>query len=1131
MPITAPPTIATGGPVVASDLTTLLRACDDRLAVLYSSKTWLAYDLTDTPSHQIPPLGAVFVLSADADREILPAPGTPDPQGGSFNWPEQYVHSDHTTAADALTFVGIDTQEVAWEVSGTYAVDVYGFGDCPDVLERDETDGAFSGVKPLRLSGNFEPERFHRYALADVFVEDADAGTVDWPYDKFGVARFHNVSSGTITIDLGGGQTFDLGPWGIRTVRKLSRAGEWDLSSDCLYFPDAASGDLPMWDSDEDGAWPNWTLKSQCANPIFRQAIISSMFRPHALTSTAPGMFSATVEPVLPAVEITETLSELVAQHGTIEVIRTNTADPSFIARSVVTYDGTLDPTPSAWTDAGLTISLDNGERAAIVEPDPAFDPPDSGSWHWDIISRGSNLTGGIIVEVYGDSETERVLRPFFVDSTAADSWFEDVFGWETLSSTASTYQTKDEVASTWTPATGTTEPDWDGSWSVDTETERRSYRAAFSSSPYSLSAWNLWSDVVEDHLPDGGDRSGSEVVRGTILTALVLQETSDLWHADDDATFDNACPIDPVEDRNASIPVLAIHGQPIGLGALDAGQWHEPRWRVHVLPTIGYDPQRTWEACGFYGTEEIIWTPLHPAAIGSETLYHFRVRGAEGLADGAPWTWSYGTTSEREMEEPGSPSGTVNSGMKFWRVFAQVVKQSGDTTPKPGRPNCGPQPWKIRDHGWLGDQILSAGDAALGESWYDAKVNLYDLREIGGEAPGTLRDTEFEVGFQIRMTAEIANQLSALVSGITHVRPLGWERTIYGFDVSLLFSSPGWETGWAFYTAAPPLLQPFGCAHVYGSSNPALSALDDALDALGITRRADECPELVAQRSDTYKTYSDASLATGYGWDVDTPTAPTYWSTQGGEIEWCSLQDIADAIEALGWTFRHACFVQRVSLVHVVPGDDESVIDTLTTDFPPIFHSRQRIYRTELVAVPDDAGDYQLVGAGDGPLYFRLAPERPMRYQTMSRQHILVPADMDIVQIGTVTGATHDALNRQYGEFSISGASDSSSIFWAGTLIAPTGTDWNVLAVPWRDLLYDSDTSGAGPEAMDNDFNNVPLVLPDDTTRATWLSVSAGDVIDIETLAGSATPTFPDGHHTWELLILHRQPLALASL
>jgi hypothetical protein len=1128
MVVTAPPTITAGDSVLAQDLDTLLAACDDRLRGLFGDKTWFAYNTSDVPSHQIPPLGAVYVLTADADRTILPAPGTPDPAGNPFNWPERYIHADHETAADALAFVGIDSQEVAWEVSGTYSVDVYSFGDCPDILERDETDGAFSGVKPLRLSGNFEPERFHRYALADVFIEDDAAGTVSWPHDKFGVVRIHNVSRASVTVELDGAQSIEVPAWGIRVIRRTSRTGEWDTTSGRRYFPPAASGDIPMWDCDEAGAWPNWVLRSQAANPIFRQAIISSMFRPQAVTGKSPGMFSATVQTVLPAVETTETLSELLAQHGTVEVVRTNTADASFIARSVITYDGTVDPTPSAWTDAGLTISLDDTERGAVVEPDPAFPPPDSGTWQWDIISRGSNLTGGIVVEVSGASESSRVLRPFFASASDADDWFTDMFGWDVLSSSAATEDSVNEIEATWVPNTGTTEPDYDGAFTVDTTTERRSYRGQFSSSAYSLSAWNLWSDTIDDHLPNGGDRSDATFIRGAILTAVVLQETSDFWRADDDATYDNATPIDPVENRSATIPVLAMHGSAVGCGSITSGAWSEPRWRVHLLPTIGYDPQRTWEACGFHGSEEIIWTPLHPAAIGSETLYHFRVRGAEGLADGAPWTWSYGTASGRETEEPGSPTSVVPSGMTFWRVFAQVVKQSGDTTTKPGRPNCGPQPWKIRDHGWLADQVLAGGEAALGESWYTAKVNLYDLREVGGEAPGTLRDTEFEVGFQIRMAANTANQLSALVSGITHFRPCGWEQFVDGFDVELLFGVGGWEHGIAGADPSGVLLQPFGACHIYGSANPDLAALDDALDALGITRRTMECAELIAMRSDTYSLY-EANPGGSYGWDVGTPTAPGYWSTMGTELEYCTLQDIEDAISQLGFTLNIAALTQRVSLESVVPGDDESVVDTLAADYPS-YHVRQRVTRRELVAVTDPAGDYQLASMSR-PHYFRIAPERPMRHQVMTREYVSTPPfglACDIVKIDTITGPIQDALCRQRDYFRATGT--DKDVFWAGTLLAVSGTTWSVIAVPWRDLMCDFSPDGSGPQSTIDTLENVPLVLPDNTARPTWLTVAEGDVVDVEALAGSAIPTWPDGHHTWELLILNRPAEAFES-
>jgi hypothetical protein len=42
--------------------------------------------------------------------------------------------------------------------------------------------------------------------------------------------------------------------------------------------------------------------------------------------------------------------------------------------------------------------------------------------------------------------------------------------------------------------------------------------------------------------------------------------------------------------------------------------------------------------------------------------------------------------------------------------------------------------------------------------------------------------------------------------------------------------------------------------------------------------------------------------------------------------------------------------------------------------------------------------------------------------------------------------------------------------------------------------------------------------VLPDAVARPKWLSVTAGDSITVDMLAG-ASPAYPDKHHVWQLL------------
>lgn len=1130
----AAPTVTFGDPVLAAGLDGILAEADRKLSLLFAGgRSWLAFPSAGVPAHQVPILGIPYVLTADDKRVLIPAAGSLDSSAGFF-WPHQYIPAHHQSAADALTLIGPDAQNVAWEVSGTYSVDGYAWGEAAKVLERN----VGGDVRPLRLTGSWEPERFQRYAVADVFTEDDAITGATWAQDKIGIVRFHNLGRGPVTFTLDGGITVSVPARGCRIIRRTSRTGAWITAPIRHYLPYCLPGDVPMVDGSPGG---NQVLRSQGANPIFRQVIIQTMFRPQRLTH-GPGLFSNTVLDVRGAVDPTSKLAELLADHGNLDAVRTSTLDATLTQVFSLGYAGNLSTTPSDWAACGLVVSLDNTQRAAVVTPDPAFPPPTDGSttgaWIFDLISRSTNITGGIVVSV----DPSRVLRPWFPDPAGADAWFSAMFIWPTWSTSAD-FQAEEVVeVREWTPdpfgpdgsPQPNPDPDYFGSWAVTgTVATHRSYTGKWVEvSTGTVSPWNLYSNSIAASLPAGGPFSGAVARRQVILTAVVLTETLAWWHPDDEPTYDNATPVDPTADIHGPVLLENASG-PVGLGTHAAdSKWAEPRFSLYLLPTIGADPQQSWESFGFSASEEIIWTPLHRDLPGAGTICHFRTRVPDGAAGGAPWYWSYTSSAVLPPTHESAPTSTKGSGMRFWRVFWAGTRQPGQTTPYPGQPRNGPHPWPVRDHGWLAGEILAGTPNALGESWAQGKEALYDSVPIGGFIDGTSRGQEFHVGMQFRMGASgMHNQLAALVNGITHVRPLGWQEYCDGFREEDLASGTGWSSFGAVLQLelAGFALQPFGAAHVYGTD----TVIDAQLDALGITRRTAECPELQAMATVTCLEYT---LNDNDGYVRTAFAPPAEWASLGGEIEWCSHEDIWQALNSKGWEWRASCLVQPVSLTTFIPSPAiETVTDTSATDCNqfPWFHNRTRLTRTMLVAIPDGGGTpaYQLRF-----VYNRLviAAERSMPAQVLSRRASVSspwPADFkaDIIRVGETSGPIWDAIHRVSGIFHGEGADEGHTqgrlCLWSARLLAPEAFDdnWDVLAVPWRRLIRSYTDDDAGPRVylpVTAGHGDWPVALPPAVPIA-WLSVSTGGLIDISDLAD-------DDLHTWDLIVRPRGLKAL---
>lgn len=1055
MPVSTPPTVAFGDPLLASEVDALLLAADDRLARLFSGgRTWYAFDTTAVPTQQIPTLGAIYVLSADADRDMLPSPGG--------IWPAQYDHSAHIAAAAAMTVTGPDANDVAWEVTGAFAPDIYQFGDSASVLEREH----LGETRPLKLASAYEPERFHRYALADVFIEAASATDFEWTFDKYGVVRIHNFSTHPVNVDLGSA-TISIGPRRIRTVRKTSRTGAWDTTVR-RYFPRVLPGDLPLWDSDTTGM-ANRPLRSQGANPIFRQSLLQYMFQPQVLTDS-PGMFSSSVVPVLTGSPTT--IADAIVQQGAFDVVRTSTTDPLVQDVFTVLYSGeTLASTPASWGAIGLTVSLDDATRGAVLESAVV------GS-QFDAISRTTNVLGGAIVAIDNGGIRSRTLLPWFEDATAADAWYSALFLWPTYTVTRTPTNRGWISDSVWTPLGGGADTDYFGSWSAGTSNVIQEFRIEWDGASYgTVSAWNVFTKTVASALPPTGT-----LVRQPLLTAVVAYPSVTFW-AEQDGSDDNAGPIFP--RTNANDRGIYVASDYWGLGSVNEdGGWTEPRWQLALFPTIGWGATSSWFAYPQYGAEELIWTPLLPDGSGG-SLSHWRVTSPEGAAGGADWGWDYAGTA------------SAGSDMSFWRMFLQSRLSPGAAVVYPDGARMGPQPWGIQDHGYLADLALDAG-----ASWQAIRAAAYDDAPVAG--------SELEIGMQFRVNAAAFNQISALIAGMDYVRPCGWEQYVDGFPFSSLVTSTGWYLGYRDL-----YVQPFGAVHLYALD----FATDAKLDALGIVRRSATNADLQAFQSvsavsyDTVETIFDEILY----YDV-VSSSPTWDANLGNSRQYCTADDIHDALAAEEFSFNQIRLVQPIDIESFVPGDDETEVDTYVQAVDPTSSLRlDPVYRvrfeqTRPVPVPATSSDLQIAPAASA--FYSLRLERPMWASIVSRAGSVF-GTISLRTTGPTSGPLADSIDRWVGE--------TPEPLWSATVLARAGLTAKILCLPERRAIFESqgeDSTGPRTRIPAGLNYNVPVVLPNDTVRPKWVSVSAGSEITTSMLVGPS-PSYPDDHHVWTLLPL----------
>lgn len=1084
-----PETYDVGSPLLASGFDDLLRAADERLSRLYSgSRSWFAFDTSSVPSQQVPISGAVYILSLDSDRDILPAPGTPGcPHGGL--WPAMYDHAAHVAAVNALTISGPSADGAAWQVTSGYVADVYSAGDALSVMERNVA----GDVRPVRYPGAIEPERFHRYALADVFIESAADSSFEFPFDKFGVVRFHNLSRISVNVDLGSA-SISIEPRRVRTVRRTGRTAAWVTSPIRRYFPAALPGDIPIWDS-YPGNMENLPLRSMAANPLFREALLVYMFRPQALTS-GPGLFSATVLGSLPSVDPAGAIASAIVMPGTIEAIRHDTVSLE-VSRHTISYSAgeNFAATPPSWAAIGLTVSLDTPSRGAIVSTDPSLP-----TTHFSLISRGTNVSGGIVVSAY----PSRTLLPWFANAAAADAWYLSLFDWPELGVSRTPYEFFRTEGSTWTPTGGSLDPDYYGSWTGGTVVTYREYVLEWTgASPGTVSPWNVFTKSISDALPDGGS-----LVRTSLFTAVVAYPSAEFHYGREDATYDDAGTVVP--RASAGDRGLLVGSEYWGLGEILDGALVEPRFKVALFPTIGQSPSTSWLAMPFHSSEELVYTPAIPDGAGG-TVSHYRLGGT--AAGGAPWTWDYAGTYSPVAYEPSAP---VGSGMTFWRVFDHSTPLPGSGVPYPGRSKTGPMPYLLRDHGWLADETLNGGAAALGGSWIS---NLPILVDSAGRS-----SVEERTAMQLRVPASAKNLISSLLRGISHVRPCGWEQYVDGFSFSgLVLAGNGWRLLTDVYVA------PQGAIHLYGLN----FSIDAALDSLGIVRRSASSTELQALQGVSPTEYYTVTTFFGDALYHDhRASAIVPWDSDVGDtLQFIVADDLHNALEAEGFAFNLATLVQPVSMASLSPGEAiEEESDTFTYDSSGLTVGRFRFTSTAAVPYPD-AANVSLQKVPLSGAFFDIAAERPMRASLLARD--AGGTSRSLRRIVPTEGAVADAVNRIFtpAEFVLGDRSEFPDIVhWSARVLARSGLTVRVLAIPLRRFLpIGRELDDSGPNATesfssaisDHGERRISLALPDDSARAQYLSLSPGDDITLTSLAGSENPAYPEKHHIWRLLPL----------
>jgi hypothetical protein len=1146
MPLTIPGNVAVGAPVLASQLDEILRATDERLGRLYSgSRSWWMFDTSSVPPSQVPPIGAVYVLSDDEDRELIPPPGSfPSPDHGGA-WPKKYDRAAFFNAVAEMPVIGRSQNGNAWLVAGHPVVDVYGLDESLDILTRTATDAEGTLTLPAQFEGNYEPERFFRYAIADVFVESSAAGSYAWPFDKYGVVRFHNLGKG--------GATFEMYPepplritvsaGRVTTIRRTGRNDSWRVENMRRYFPNCLSLDVPVWDGlPAPSSRPN---RSQYANPIFRVALLQTMFTPNAL-GDAPGFYTSVIEDVLAPVTGADKLSKALVQNGDFDVVRAPLSffEPGDTEVFTLSYNGEdLTTTPAAWAQIGLVTSVDPAHRGAYIRGNPDFPGPSPDyTWNYDFITRSTNLSGGIVAEQgaicpwFRDPDRTGTT-PETRDDENATEWANSIFAWPEWSVVREVKQ-EFYALGHWEPTvplTGALNEIYVGRWHEDDQVEARQYVADWGVvSMSTVPPWNMFLTQVSALLPTGGGRASPSLKRHPLFIAVVLTQEIQ-WHAPrEDSTWDdesNIRPKPPRPGRPEGGPHFYFGDRTLGFGQNNSGElWREPMWQVGLLPTLGFDPQKLWDSLAMYGSEEIIWTQLIPQSSGAGTINHWRVKNRDGQRDGSPWTWNYTTKSEYPPIA-NEPTAEVLSGMSAWRVFSQSAKPSGSTETYPGKTALGPQPWKVRDHGWIADEILAGRLPGQGEPWADARKDCYDKIPIGGSG-GVLRPDEFRVGMQIRMTAATLNGISALIRGMTHVRPLSWSQYRRGFDLEEISVGAGPSSGWAIALGGvTTAVQPYGCAYVYGQRPD----IDAKMDELGVVRRKTTSPSLQALRNVAGKYFDDAG-------EIQPGPVPVDWLTAGDLLEWCSHDDIHGAMTAEGFSYNAAQFVQPVSIVAYGPDTmPQQVNDSFTLSgdvtfssggfsapavtFGPPLRAFWRIEKTSPLPVPDESTTPELQFAGYP--FYRIAEANPaIRAQVHFKKVVLQATPpvyrWDVTTVGHMTGQQADSLERYWSDQFRH--ADPGTIVWKGRLIGRSGLAVDVMAVPWRFLVAAARLEDrTGSRALADKEYNVPLVLPRGDAHSAMLRVVAGDDVtvgELKALLPGTGTDWPDRHYVWELYI-----------
>lgn len=1154
--MTTPPFVSPGSPVLASQLDGLLKAADDRLAALYSGgRSPLVFNAVQ-PAHQTFPLGAVYVMSADAKRFYIPGP----PDG---NWPPQYSQAELDAELASLTVIGPTEDRLSVVVNGWNHA-YYNAGDSLAILRRTWVDPETGTphLLPIRLEGAWQPDRFWRYGLADILFEDEELTGFTWQpaWRKYGCVRFHNLTSQLITIGLDDGQELAIPKYECRVIRRFRPEDPWSLTGR-RYFPPAMHLDVPSWYwlPAQPTQMASRADASQVANPLVNLCLIAQIFQPTQV-ALGPGMYhgAPTHGLVAPA---EAKLADVLGHGGDFSIIRLRTGDE--VAER---HDFSITLASHLVGHAGLAaIGLDaraeDSTRGLILEHDGTTQPedPPGGTYHYDAIGYTTNALGGVCRPIRNPARgiQELVSRLYFPSVETADAWYRELFRWPTVALVVTQIRNLIIPLGEWVPDVFDPEehpaaqppypnnafPNVIGEW------RELGYEEHFGQAAYwevgtsaTVAPWNLFIKTtqgalgeIETYDPNGAlSRSDVRLSSGPVRSTVSLTETGLFWQ--EAIGPDQACPIFGVGQIQASEWVESPTGG-LGLGTLTGLGYQEPRWQESILPTRAGTRLSQVLSCGrgepwAYTTITFVgegpsWGRIHP-----------RVIQAEGGADGAPWRYDstlalgaseFGFARLWWWHDPPPPAGTGSGGYDPETI-------------------AGPPVLRVRDHGKMIPYVL-------GEQfhrWAELRAKLYD------DTKGSYIDTEDELTHQIqvRMHATHFNATADLVRRVRLIRPLGFEQWKKGFAFDSLHNEGGWSVSTGTpknpNPAAPPdgslrwmgggalgvTVQPAGCVHT--ASGYEYDYMDTKLEALGIPFRTAPVPtQLQALETIPLRCFflvdppAPPSKAGLNLYSLPEANRPDSWKGLQ-PLRYVHFDDLREYLDSSGWAWSYFAVVNPVRLVSYVPSlaNEEMAIQhstPWTKDSPTLAWwgqipvgldpgFRLRPGATFIGCVQDQGGDLQIRNPGyyARPLVEEMAPLTSAGYGAYQEQEDREEWHEEGYWITRTYTRAHWAISwlrlpaevmqaiSNHGRYHQGGA-HKETIFGGGYWQTGAGfrcykiiTNQTVrlLAVPYPAPYTQAGPLDSFPDLLGQTGHNLTALRPPNTIRPINLTVSHGSLV-----------------------------------